>query len=458
MIRPIAIMTSMRPALAVIFHLFPALTGALLLAMVAPPQACASIDPAQAESIFQQAKSICTHDDGRLWGHTLCGPMLLVDPDDRSVAANQADFGGVLKRSGSVYVGTLPASEPISDTTMIWSGTRWCELLWPWPMREDADMRHVTLAHELFHRIQEDDLHIQKRDGDNAQLDTLDGRFFLQLEWRALAVALQASTSTARRTAIEDAILFRRERYRLFPDAAANEAALEANEGIAEYTGVKLGLLTPDEQTRYALRDLSAFVQVPSFVRTFAYATGPAYGLLLDQSDPGWLHNFAATPPGERFDQRLSSALHLPLSDFTQLHARETFYDRDGSLHAYEVTYERTKQLQLAEFQAKLVDGPILALPLVDSNMQFKPQSLVPLRDLGTVYPTLTLEDTWGTLTVESGGALLRKQPKISTVSVTGFDPSTLRAPGFTLKLKPGWTIQPGLRKGDLGVKQTTVP
>lgn len=217
-------------------------------------------------------------------------------------------------------------------------------------MREDPDMRHVTLAHELFHRIHEDGLHIPKIDGDNAQLDSLDGRFLLQLEWRALAVALQAPTFAARRRAIADAILFCRERYRPFPAAAANEAALEASQGIAEYTGVRLGLPTPSERTRYALRDLSAFLQVPSFVRTLAYASGPAYGLLLDASNPGWLHKFAANPLVECFDRRLSSALRLPPTDFVQLHARVAAYDPDGSLRAHEVVYGRSKQMQLAEF------------------------------------------------------------------------------------------------------------
>ena len=451
----LAIIRNMRPISFPLFRSFQGVVFAFILAALAPAQAAATIDLAQAESIFQQANAICTRDAGAMWGHTLCGPMLLVDPDDRSVVANQADANGVLKPSGSVFTGVLPSSEPISDTTMTWSGTRWCELLWPWPMREDPDMRHVTLAHELFHRIQQDDLHIPKNDGDNSQLDTLDGRYLLQLEWRALAAALQAPSTAASRTAIADAVLFRRERHRLFPAAAGNEAALEANEGIAEYTGVKLGLLTPDERTRYAVRDLSAFVQFPSFVRTFAYATGPAYGLLLDQADPGWFHNFAANPSGERFDQRLSSALHLPPPDLAQLHAREAVYDADSSLRASEVANEQKKRSQLADYQAKLVDGPVLALPLAHSNFQFKPQSLVPLGDLGTVYPTMTLEDAWGTLNVESGGVLLRKQPKIATVSATGFDPATLHGPGFTLALKPGWTIQPGTRKGDLALKNT---
>ncbi len=419
-----------------------------------------SIDHAQAASIFRQADTICDRDGGTLWGHTLCGPLLLVDPDDRSVVANQADAAGVLQPSGGVFIGVLPADQPLSDTTITWSGTRWCELIWPWPMREDPDMRHVTLAHELFHRIQQDDLHIEKRDGDNAHLDTLDGRYLIELEWRALAAALQAPTPDGRRTAVADAILFRAQRYRLFPSAADNELALESNEGIAEYTGVRLGLQTHGQRVRYAIRDLSAGVQAPSFVRSFAYATGPAYGLLLDQAAPGWVGNFVASQRTERFDQRLGSALHLAGPDFTRLAARTAVYDPGGSLRVTELTREQEKRNKLIAFKARLIDGPVLSLPFAHSEMEFKPQSLVPIDDIGTVYPTLTLRDNWGTLIVESGGALLRKQPKIATVSASGFDRTTLRGQGFSLVLNPGWSIQPGTRNGDLVVSELvkTVP
>ena len=78
----------------------------------------------------------------------------------------------------------------------------------------------------------------------------------------------------------------RAERYRLFPEAAAQEQALEFNEGLAEYTGVRVGNPTPAQQLQAALRDLSGHVEDRSFVRSFAYATGPAYGLLLDRYLP----------------------------------------------------------------------------------------------------------------------------------------------------------------------------
>ncbi len=433
--------------------LLPLLLGLHML----PAHARASIDPAEARFIFDQAQALCSRDNGALWGKTLCGPMLLLDPDDRSVAANQADSGGTLLHTGPIWTGTVPASVTESDTTITWSGVRWCELLWPWPMREDIDMRHVTLMHETFHRIEVADLGIRMEEGDNRHLDTLEGRFLMEMEWRALATALKAATPDARRTALSDAILFRHERYRLFPAAENNEAMLENNEGIAEYTGVRLGLPTSAEQIAYALRDLSSYVETPSLVRSFAYATGPAWGLLLDEMEPTWRKQFLAdehtTTVVRGLDQRLAAAMHLPTPDLNQLVIREAVYDSDGSLRAHELARENDRRKQAAAYQTTLVEGPVLVLPLHHSNYQFKPGTLVALPS-GTVYPTITLTDDWGTLTVTSGGVLLRDALHIATVSVTAFDIKTMHGKGCDLKLYPGWGVFAGKRSGDLVIQQ----
>ena len=417
-----------------------ALAIGLLGLPVAPASGAAS--PDGAVKVFGEARTICSRDAGALWGHTLCGPMLLVDPNDRSVTANQADAGGVLKASGPIFVGVLPSSEIVANTTVEWSGIRWSEILWPLP--EDDAKRHVMIAHELFHRIQPD-LKMVLTDGDNRHLDTLDGRYLLQLEWRALAKALEAPTSAGRRAAITDALLFRRERYRLFPNAASGEGALESNEGVAEYTGVRLGLDTPKARISYAIGDLSAFIQAPTFVRSFAYATGPAYGLLLDQADPEWRTKLRS---GQRLDQMLSTAMKLPPPAFATLKAREAVYD-DGALHAREVIRDQQKTARMAALKAKLVDGPVLTLPLHHSNYQFNPQTLQPLGNLGMVYPTMRLTDDWGVLEVESD-ALVNQDKKVATVSAAGIDPSKRKGAGWHLTLNKGWTIVPDARKGDV--------
>lgn len=424
----------------------PILALAISLACLAATPAVAAISPDDAARVFDEARVICNRDAGALWGHTLCGPMLLVDPSDRSVVANQADAGGVLKASGPVFTGVLPSSEIMANTSIQWSGTRWSEILWPLP--EDTEKRHVMIAHESFHRIQPD-LKMVLHEGDNRHLDTLEGRYLLQLEWRALARALNATTSADRKAAINDALLFRSERYRIFPDAAEGEGALESNEGVAEYTGVRLGLETPKARISYAIGDLSAFVGAPSFVRSFAYATGPAYGLLLDQADPDWRHKLNS---GQRLDQLLSAALKLPSPPLATLKARAAIYD-DGALRAHEVKREQAKVAHMAALKAKLIDGPVLTLPLKRTNYQFNPQTLQPLGDLGIVYPTLRLTDEWGVLDVD-GDALVNQEKKVATVSAAGIDPSKLKGAGWSLTLSQGWTVVPGVRKGDMIVQK----
>ena len=427
-----------------------ALSGSLGLA--APP-VDAAIDPGRAQAMFKEAAQLCGRDAGALWHHSLCGPILLVDWTDNTAVANRADPGGVLKPVGPVFAGTLPPDVIIANTPIEWSGLRWTELLWPLP--DDVTHRHVTVSHELFHRAQTE-LGMVQHDGGNLHLDTLEGRVLLQLEWHALAAALTAPDAGARRAAIADALLFRHERHRLFPDAASEERALELNEGVAEYTGVRVGLATPAERTAYALRDLEAFQQSPTFVRSFAYATGPAWGLLLDQADPAWRDNLAPAmkdghPSG--LDELLQAALKLPEPAPASVKAREAWYD--PTLRPRELARDQARQAHLAELKAKLVDGPVLRLSLAGhhASYQFNPQTLEALGPSGVVYPTMKLSADWGVLSVEQG-ALLDKAMTVAAVAATGGSPDHLQGPGWRLALKKGWVVAPGERAGDFVVSK----
>ena len=208
------------------------------------------------------------------------------------------------------------------------------------------------------------------------------------------------------------------------------------------------------DRVRYALRDLSTYTDAPSLVRSFAYATGPAYGLLLDRAAPNWLNDFSHNPLAMRLDQRLGSALNLPPPDFSRLQKAEALYDGGGILRASEVAREQEKRSLRASYRARLVEGPVLTLPLANSSFQFKPASLVPLDDLGTVYPAMNLQDDWGALIVDHGGVLIRNQLKVATLSSAGFDPVTFHGDGFTLNLKPGWVVASGPRSGDFVVSR----
>lgn len=416
---------------------------ACLMALAAAAPARATPDHASALHVFNEARTLCERDNGALWGQSLCGPIMIVDPADRNVIANQLDAGGVLVAKDGVFTGTLPPATLIANTRLEWSGTQWTQLVWPVPF-EPALLR-VFLVHEMFHRIQPG-LGLARPEAGNRHLDTLEGRYLLQLEWRALARALMADQAQARRDRIADALAFRQERRRLSDAAAADEAALEINEGIAEYTGVRLGLHRDEQRLAYAVYALARFLDSPSFVRSFAYASGPAYGLLLDQADPAWHGKLGADAD---LGALLAAAHRIEVANPAELSTRKRRYDADGGLRTAEEARERERLTRLANWRAALVDGPALVLPLAKSHFQFNPQTLAALDDVGTVYPSLRLMDEWGELVVVDGGAaLVHADRKRATVAMPQ-EGNGLTGDGWTLTLKPGWKIVPGERKGD---------
>lgn len=420
----------------------PALVTCACLSALLATTARAEPDRATAIHVFNEARALCERDAGALWGRSLCGPIMIVDPVDRAVIANQPDAGGVLVESDGAFTGVLPPTAVMANTRVEWSGTRWTQLLWPVPT-EPALLR-VFLGHEMFHRIQ-DDLGLTRGEAGNRHLDTLEGRYLLQLEWRALARALMAGGADARRGHIADALAFRHERRRLFPDAAADEAALEINEGIAEYTGVRTGLVHDEQRRAYAVYALARFLDAPSFVRSFAYASGPAYGLLLDDADPGWRGRLGE---GADLGTLLAAAHGIDATVPADLPARMRRYDPDGELRTAEEARERERLTRLAAWRAALVDGPVLVLPLADPGFQFNPQTLAALDGVGTVYPILRLTDEWGELVVDGGAALLHADRQRVTVALPpGGD--GLSGDGWTLTLAPGWELVPGDRDGD---------
>jgi hypothetical protein len=426
---------------------FVIVLSCLAIPVFAADESIAPINLDAARQQFRAAQEICGRDAGRLWGVSLCGPILLVDPQSRQVVANQQDGEGALKKNGDVFTGSLPASINISNTPTQFAGVLWTQLIWPLP--EDLSRRNTMLAHELFHRIQNRVPIPAQKEAANDHLDTLDGRYLIQLEWRALAAALRCHAQIPCQQAVSDALVFRAARYQLFPSSAAQETSLELMEGVAEYTGVALGNRTHEEQVKAALYDLSAHVSDQTFVRSFAYATGAAYGLLLDKYMPGWRQQLRSGPS---LSDLLQRAAHISLPRNINDTAAERAQAYEGAtLRSAEVEREKKRQQTLAANRAKFVDGPILVIPLHRVDIQFNPQTLQPLEKLGTVYPTMRISADWGVLEVSNGALLKSDWSAVSVVAPTILG-ATLKGDGWTLELKPNWKLVPAGRNGDFAL------
>jgi hypothetical protein len=416
----------------------------LLMMQRALPQD-ASLNAKRAKAAFAEAHALCSADQGHLWGVSLCGPMMLADPSNREAITSEEDALGVLRNEKGLFVGKLPGDVPISNTSMTWSGTHWIQYRWPLP--DDAALRRVMLMHESFHRIQ-DQLNLHADNANNPQLDTFEGRYDLQMEWRALAAALKASDDGERRKHVADALAFRALRYQHFASAEASEAYLEHNEGLAEYTAIVIAMPTAEQRVAMALRDIQTIQQTQSFVRSFAYATGPAYGLLLDAYRPGWRNEMQR---GAHLADLLADALGLSLHAVPDSAALETLAARYNgmTLRQTELARQHTHDTLVQGYRDRLIAGHVLVLPLKKPSIQFDPRNLIPIDGYGTIYPTLRATDEWGHIDVQTGSLMTDDWKQLTVTAPSASKGNQVQGAGWTLELAPGWRLRPGPRHGD---------
>jgi hypothetical protein len=402
------------------------------------------IDLQKAEAAFIEAREVSQKEGGRLWGKTLYGPMFFVDPATRAVVANEPDAQGVLRKDGNLYIGTLPASVVIADSPAEWGGKRWTMLTWyPW---EGTLFRRAHFAHELFHRIQPE-LNLVAADTPSLHLDTLEGRIWLQLEWRALAAAL-SGTGPEQSQAIKDALAFRAHRRQLFTDSAKIENSQEVAEGVPEYTGLVAAAPDNDAARWHAIAKLISPDLSTTFVRSFAYTSGPAYGLLLDQRLPGWRSKVSARSD---LGELLASTVDASTSSGDQ---RATRYGQ-SAIRVAEVDRAVRIDAEKARYRALLVEGPTLTVPRSKSSkFSFKPGALIGLDDVGTIYPTFHAVDSWGTLDVKEGALVPKDFSRVTIAAPTVSEGKHLEGPGWTLELASGWRLVPESRPGSYTVRQ----
>lgn len=393
--------------------------------------ACAAQAAAQDFAVAPQAarelQTMCSTDRSRLWGADLCGPLLVADPSTRRAWASGPDAEGRLQPDGEGWVGDLPAGTPIANTSLNWAGLTWIMVAAPLP--NDAQERRVLLAHEAWHRVQ-DRLGLAAAAADCIHLESERGRYFMRLEMRALSVAIR-STSRARRNAAEDALLFRAARYAAFPNAQFSERALDRNEGLAAYTGVMLGAENTAMYTAFALDRHDTH---QALARAYAYATGPAYGILLDQYRPTWRRELDR---GASAADLLAVTLNDRIPDPSTVNAAAVRYG-GPAIAIEENARAEAQRTRIATLQSRFAAGPRIELPLRQMQMEFNPNQVTPVEGLGSVYEALTLRDAWGEFRA-TGGALISSDTTRAILAEPG--PDGLSGPGWTLTLAPGYRL-----------------
>jgi hypothetical protein len=304
----------------------------------------------------------------------------------------------------------------------------------------------AVAAHELFHRIQPQ-LKLMTTGGANNRLDTLEGRLWLQLEWRALARALEVS-GNERRNPVRDALAFRRARRERFPGSAESERVVELREGLAEYTGIVVGIPTPADGLAFTMTRLrNTQTSTVSFLADFGYRSGAGYGLLLDAVSPGWPRRIG---PADDLGQLLGTALGVQPADNPDAAAQR--YD-GAELRRAEDAREADRQRLIADLRRRFIDSPVVIMPRPRS-VALTSTGRTPIPDVGTVvFGGYRATTEWGQL--ESTDAILEMNDVLRLPAPFRTQGTTLVGTGWTIVLADGWTVRPGPRSGDFEVIRT---
>src|SRR5687768_14630898 len=91
----------------------------LLVLLGAPASAVAQVDQQRAQEYFKEARALCERDGGRLWGVSICAPMVIADRRTQTFATSQP-----------APEGERPRELGVVNAPVDWGGARWIAYTW----------------------------------------------------------------------------------------------------------------------------------------------------------------------------------------------------------------------------------------------------------------------------------------------------------------------------------------
>ena len=405
----------------------------LLVLLGTAAAADAQVQPQLAQRWFEEATKLCERDAGRLWGVSLCGPMVIFDQATGTRATSQPEPEG-----------PPPRFPGFADGPVSWGGLRWFSLPLYMLADKDADVRQQIMLHGLFHRIQPElgFMHEQR----------------LQ---RASRYARRARLDAARMAGAPPGARVERERpgrgdrrcaglqTRAPPPVSrrgGQRTARRDSEGLASYTGVAAWANSPADAHRAAAQLLQeANRSRPSSERSPTRRDPPTVCCWTISCRDGAGRFVATSDLGDL----LASATNRPLT--TDLAVAAARYD-GATLRTAEEARDRARQVRVAELRRRFVDGPVLTMPAAGSGTSDS-TGAVGIPGAGTVFfRNFTLSAQWGRLNA-NGGVLRAADGATLSVPVTGpLEGTTLQGDGWSATLNSGWVVRPAARPGSFTI------
>jgi hypothetical protein len=141
-------------------------------------------------------------------------------------------------------------------------------------------------------------------------------------------------------------------------ESKLNDEGIGNEEGLAEHTGVALRGTSEAQTIQYLIERAKSSESQSSFMRSFAYVSGPMAGVLLDLTGTDWRKSLTAQ---DDLEGLLAKAYGIRLSQPLKSEAEKRSLQYGGNeLRTAETAREREAEKTLAQYHSQLVDGPVL--------------------------------------------------------------------------------------------------
>lgn len=375
------------------------------------------------ESLQQIAEVLNKPESKQLWNISLNAPILLIDHLKNKMNVTAIDSGKIQPLKEEEWDNKVPLANSIFD----YKGGKYVTIIQAALMNTSCEGRINLLSHEIFH-LHQNDLGIKNTISVNYHMDEVQGRALLQIEMKALQHALEHDT-----VGLYEALYIRAYRQSLNP--SNNEDLYELNEGLAEYTGVKLSAAN---MTEYVKNRLNYNIK-RGYTNAFGYLTGSAYATLLDDLYPQWKKDKDLNRGMIFLLKKVMPKYEVPI-DEPELKRILDKYNYDLLL-----TNEKEEERSFGDITLyeNLLKPETSKICITNNriNFTYNPQDRVIALSSAILLRNMTLTTEWGQVNAKSGIVRLNDWTAFYLLPPKEISSNVIKGDEYEIELNRGWKI-----------------
>ncbi len=406
-----------------------------------------------------KTKNLLLADNGKLWNGNLWSENILVLDENEMVYTLNKDLSNASRDSFLYYKQVEEKTLLHTNTNQEFEGEKWA-IVQNYDMTPSDSCQ--TPIHELFHLFHSKQLNIA---GNIVEyLDEYKAKILLRSEFEALRnsiKSLQKNDDKAAKQYLSDAIYFRTKREKQFKSQNHFALKLETLEGLASYTGYKLS--AHKDLYRMAILELNGRENPTGLNRSFAYATGLAYGLVFDHFQVKWRTDLKHI---YSFSDIYKQQKILKQSENNKVEAikqRNKYYEIEREESKRKLTNDSIRQF----YKNIFVKQPILVVHRDTSDktyyMSYDMNSTFTLGKEGIVYSAISSSSTnpfvfgnfktTGETQIGKTGILITSDfEKLTFPKPIKIEGNIITGENYIIELNKAWTVKQIDKKGNLEI------